>query len=102
MKTKDKIFWAVGAVLLIVLVVWGICATAGSDSYNYEGYVVSIDQNEKNQTVITTVSGNKTHEFVLKWHSRKRFEKDDREISVGDRVMLTTTRFSNTDIKRSP
>ncbi len=100
MKRRDKLLWAFGAVLLIVLIVWGIFETAGSDSYNYAGYVTEIAQNEKNQTVITTVSGGRTSKFVLKWSSRKRFEKDKREIAVGDSVMISTTHFSNINIKK--
>ncbi|MBR6745296.1 MAG: hypothetical protein IKM00_08795 [Clostridia bacterium] len=99
MKTKDKLFWAFGAVFLIVLIVWGICS-AESDFYNYDGYVIDIKEKEKNQTVITTISGNKTSEFVLKWSSRKKYEKDVHKIAVGDRVMLSTARFSNVDIKK--
>lgn len=101
MKTKDKILWIFGAVFLICLIAWGICDTViGSNYYNYAGYVLEIKENEKNQTVITTVSGDKISEFVLKWHSRKRFEKEEREITVGDYVMLSTTRFSDTDVKK--
>ena len=101
MKTKDKILWIFGAVFLVCLIAWGIFeAIAGSDYYNYTGYVLEVKENEKNQIVITTVSGDKTSEFVLKWHSRKRFEKEKREIAVGDYVMLSTTRFSDTDVKK--
>ena len=101
MKTKDKLLWAFGAVFLIVLIVWGICvAVTGSDYYNYSGYVLEIKENKKNQIVLTTISGDKTSEFVLKWFSRKKYEKDVREITVGDSVLLSTTRFSHTDIKK--
>ena len=99
MKTRDKILWAFGAVFLIVLICWSICNT-GSDFYNYAGYVTEITQNEKDQTVITTVSGDQTSQFVLKWSSRKKFEKDERKLAVGDRVMLSTTRFSDVNIKK--
>ncbi len=99
MKTKDKILWAFGAVFLIVLIVWSIC-NAGSESYNYAGYVTEITKNEKAQTVITTVSGGQTSNFVLKWSSRKQFEKNERELAIGDRVMLSTTHFSNVNIKK--
>ena len=100
MKTKDKLLWAFGAVFLIALIIWGICEAAGSDFYNYDGYITEIRRNEKNQTVLTTISGDKTSEFVLKWSSRKKYEKDVREITVGDYVMLSTTRFSHADIKK--
>ena len=99
MKTKDKLLWAFGAVFLLVLIVWSICS-AESDYYNYDGYVIDIKENEKNQTVITTISGDKTSEFILKWSSRKKYEKNVREIAVGDRVLLSTTRFSDVDIKK--
>ena len=100
MKTKDKIFWTLGAVFLMVLIVWGVCATAGSKFFNYEGYVIAVEKNESNQTVLTTVSGEHTYKFVLRWYTRQKFQKDEREISVGDRVMLTTTRFSDTNIEK--
>ena len=101
MKTKDKILWIFGAVFLICLIAWGICvAVTGSDYYNYSGYVLEIKENKKNQIVLTTISGDKTSEFVLKWSSRKKYEKDVREITVGDSVLLSTTRFSHTDIKK--
>jgi len=99
MKTKDKLLWAFGAVFLIVLAVWSICS-AESDYYNYDGYVIDIKENEKNQTVLTTIAGDKTSEFVLKWSSRKKYEKDVREIAVGDRVLLSTTRNGTGEIKK--
>ena len=41
----------VGAFLLLLLITWGICETAGSDYYNYKGYVVDIVE-ENGDTVI--------------------------------------------------
>ena len=99
MKIRDKILWAFGAVFLIVLIVWSICNTE-SDFYNYAGYVTEISQNEREQTVITTLSGGQTSQFVLKWSSHKKFEKDERTLAVGDRVMLSTTHFSKVNIRK--
>ena len=42
MKTSKNLLIGVGVFLLLLLITWGICETAGSDYYNYKGYVVDI------------------------------------------------------------
>jgi hypothetical protein len=100
MKTKSKILLVFSIAIMLFLIIWCICDISETNSYNYQGYIVSIDKNDENQTVITTISGDKTSEFVLKWYSRKQFKKDTREITVGDSVMLSTTQYSQTNIKK--
>lgn len=100
MKTKNKILTAVSAVFLLLLMTWGILETAGSGYYSYKGYVVNVRQDDRDQTIITTISGDKTSKFVLKWYSREKYKKEDRSIAIGDLVMLSTTQYSDTNIKK--
>ena len=99
MKTIKKIMIGVGVVLALFLITWGICETAGSDYYNYEGYVVDIVE-ENGDTVIVTLSGNVESCFTLKWYSREKYKKETKDIEIGDCVMLTTTQYSDTNIKK--
>lgn len=99
MKTSKKIMIGVGVFLLLLLITWGICETAGSDYYNYKGYVVDIVE-ENDDIVIVTLSGNVESRFTLKWYSREKYKKDTQEIEIGDLVMLSTTYFSDTNIKK--
>lgn len=99
MKTSKKILIGVGVFLLLLLITWGICETAGSDYYNYKGYVVDIVE-ENGDTVIVTLSGNVESRFTLKWYSREKYKKDTNDVEIGDLVRLTTTQYSNTNIKK--
>lgn len=99
MKTSKKILIGVGAFLLLLLITWGICETAGSDYYNYKGYVVDIVE-ENGDTVIVTLSGNVESRFTFKWYSREKYKKETKDIELGDLVRLTTTQYSNTNIKK--
>ena len=67
MKTSKKILIGVGVFLLLLLITWGICETAGSNYYNYKGYVVDVIE-ENDDTVLVTVSGNVESRFSLKWY----------------------------------
>ena len=99
MTTIKKIMIGAGAFLLLLLITWGICETAGSNYYNYKGYVVDVIE-ENDDTVLVTVSGNVESRFSLKWHSREKYKKDTKDIEIGDLVMLSTTHFSDTNIKK--
>ena len=88
-----------GVFLLLLLITWGVCETAGSDYYNYKGYVVDVIE-ENDNTVLVTVSGNVESRFSLKWYSREKYKKDTKNIEIGDIVMLSTTHFSDTNIKK--
>ena len=99
MKTSKKIWICLGVFLLLLLITWGICETAGSDYYNYKGYVVDVIE-ENDNTVLVTVSGNVESRFSLKWYSREKYKKDTKNIEIGDLVMLSTTHFSDTNIKK--
>ena len=99
MKTSKKILLGVGVFLLLLLITWGICETAGSDYYNYKGYVIDIVE-ENVDTVIVTLSGNVESRFTLKWYSREKYKKETKDIEIGDLVMLSTTQYSNANIKK--
>ena len=99
MTTIKKIIIGAGVFLLLLLITWGICETAGSEYYNYKGYVVDIVE-ENGETIIVTLSGNVESRFSLKWYSREKYKKDTKDIEIGDLVMLSTTHFSDTNIKK--
>ena len=99
MKTSKKIMIGVGVFLLLLLITWGICETAGSDYYNYSGHVIDIAE-ENGDTIITTLCGKTESRFPLKWYSREKYKKDTKDIEIGDLVMLSTTHFSDTNIKK--
>ena len=99
MTTIKKILICVGVFLLLLLITWGICETAGSNYYNYKGYVVDVIE-ENDDTVLVTVSGNVESRFSLKWYSREKYKKDTKDIEIGDLVMLSATHFSDTNIKK--
>ena len=99
MKTIQKILLALGAFALLLLLIWGFCETAGSDYYNYDGYVIDINE-ENGETVLVTLSGDTESRFTVNWYTREKYKKDTKEIEVGDRIMLTTARYSDTNIKK--
>ena len=88
-----------GALLLVILATWGICETVGSDYYNYVGYIIDVSENQNGETVLVTLSGNKELEFIVKWHTRKSAPRKQ-PFRVGDRILLSTTHFSNKNIKK--
>ena len=99
MKISKKILIGIGVFLLLLLITWGICETAGSNYYNYKGYVIDIVE-ENGDTVIVTLSGNVESRFTLKWYSGEKYKKDTQDIQIGDYIMLSTTQYSDTNIKK--
>lgn len=88
-----------GALLLVILATWGICETVGSDYYNYVGYIIDVSENQNGETVLVTLSGNVESEFTVKWYTKKSAPVKQPFI-VGDRILLSTTHFSNKNIKK--
>ena len=88
MKRKHIAYTVIG-ILLVLLAVWGICETAGSDSYNYEGYVLDT-RVQNGDTIITTISGDKLAEFTVKWYTRQKFNGETVEIQKGNFIKLST------------
>ena len=98
-KIKKIVIFGVLPLLVLLLAVWAFCETSGSDSYNYQGYIVAMRDSD-NGKVITTVSGDKKAEFTLKWFTKKQFSGELTELKEGAFIRLSTTRNSDTDIKK--
>lgn len=94
-----KLFIVLGALLLVILLTWGICESVGSDYYNYAGYITDIRENQNGETVLVTLSGSSESEFTVKWYTKKS-APSKQPFMVGDRILLSTTHFSNTNIKK--
>ena len=98
-KCKKIITFAVLPLLVILLAVWAFCETSGSDSYNYQGYVVAMRESE-NGTVLTTINADGVSEFTLKWYTRKHFNGELKALQENACIKLTTTKNSDTSIKK--
>lgn len=85
--------------VVIFMFTWCVCTTWGRNYYNYKGYVVDIVE-EDGETVIVTLCGNTESQFTLKWYTRKKYEKDEKSIEIGDRIKLSTTHYSDTNLKK--
>ena len=98
MKRKHIVYIVIG-ILLALLAVWGICETAGSDSYNYQGYVLDT-RVQKGNTIITTISGDKLAEFTVKWYTRQKFNGETAQIKKGDFIKLSTISSGSQNMKK--
>lgn len=98
-KIKKIGLFGILPLLLVLLAVWGYCETAGSDYYNYQGYVIAIRESEEG-TILTTLSGDKLAEYTVKWHSRGRYNKEIHVIQEGDFIMLSPVRYNPNNIKK--
>ena len=96
---KKIVLYVILPLLLLLLIVWAWCETAGSDSYNYQGYIVGMRDSEDG-TVITTICGDKTAEFTLKWYTQKKFSGELTALNEGAFIKLSTTRNSNSNVKK--
>jgi len=98
-KFKKIITFGLLPLLIVLLAVWAFSQSSDFDSYSYQGYVTAIRETE-NGTVITTVSGDKTAEFNLKWYTREKFSGELTELKENAFIRLSTTRNSDTIVKR--
>ena len=96
---KKIVLFGVLPLLLILFSVWAFCETAGSDSYEYQGYITAI-RNTDDGTVIETIIGDKTSEFTLTRFTRKHFEGELTELKEDVFIRLSTTSNSDTNIKK--
>lgn len=94
-KLSKNLGWIAAVLLLVTLAVWAFSETTGSESYNYQGYVIDIQGN-----TITTLSGDMESKFTVKWYTKKKFNGDLTEISVGDCIKLSTTRSGSGNIQK--
>ena len=94
-----KILIVISALIVAFLATWGVCETAHSDYYNYLGYITDVRENDNGETVIEAISGSYTSEFIVKWYTRKS-APTKQPFGIGDKVMLTTTHYSDKNIKK--
>ncbi len=99
MKVFKQTMIGCAVLVVIVMLTWLICETAGNNYYNYKGYVVDIVE-ENGDNVIVTLCGDTESRLTLKWYTRKKFDKDTKDIEIGDAIKLSTTRRSDTNIKK--
>lgn len=97
-KIQKIVIFGVLPLLVVLLAVWAFCETSGSDSYNYQGYIVAMRQSDDG-TVLTTVNGDKKAEFTVKWYTRKKFNGELTELTEGACIKLNTTDHDSTNIK---
>lgn len=98
-KFKKYLPLLVLVVVAIALLVWTSIETGGSDSYNYEGYIIDIRETDEG-TVLTTLSGHTQSEFVVKWNTRAKYNGDIKELRIGDCIKLSTAKNSDRNIKK--
>lgn len=92
-KIKKIVIFGILPLLVVLLAVWAFCETAGSDSYNYQGYIVAIRETDDG-IVLTTVNGDKKSEFTVKWYTRKQFHGELTELTEGAFIKLSTSNNS--------
>ena len=98
-KIKKIVIFGILPLLVVLLAVWAYCETAGSDSYNYQGYIVAMRKSNEG-TVLTTVNGDKKAEFTVKWYTRKKFSGELTELTEGAFIKLSTADDDSTNIKK--
>ena len=98
-KFKKFIPLLILVVVALILLVWACLETAGSESYNYEGYIIDIRETDEG-TVLTTLSGNTQSEFVVKRSTKEKYNGEVNELRVGDCIKLSTTKRSDRDIQK--
>ena len=94
-----KIWIVVVALTAVFFITWGVSEAVNSGSYDYGGYVTDVFENEKGETVLVTVSETSESTFTVKWYT-KMTAPVKQPVAVGDRVELSTTHYSDTNIKK--
>ncbi len=86
-------------VVALGILVWACLQTEGSESYNYEGYIIGIRETDEG-TVLTTLNGNTQSEFVVKRNTKEKYNGEVKQLREGDCIKLSTTKRSDRDIDR--
>ena len=94
-----KLLIGTGVFVALFLITWGVCEAANSDYYAYQGYVTNVLENENGETVLVTLSENAESTFTVKWYTRKS-APGKQAVAVGDRILLSTTHYRDTNIKK--
>lgn len=94
-----KILIVFVVLIAVFLITWGVSEAVNSGRYDYQGYVTDVFENENGETVLVTVSEASESTFTVKWYTKMTAPKKQ-PVAVGDRVELSTTHYSDTNIKR--
>lgn len=94
-----KVLIVIGVLIASFLITWGVCEAANSNHYDYHGYVTNVLENENGETVIVTLSETTESTFTVKWYTKKSAPKKQ-PVAVGDRIQLSTTHYSEANIKK--
>lgn len=94
-----KTLLSVCAAIVIIIIAIYLFNSAGSDYYNYKGYVTDVYENAKGETEIIALSGDVESHFVIKPYTKISAPAEN-PVAVGDLIMLTTTRSSDENIKK--
>ena len=98
MKNK-KVVLGITALCVLLLLVWALLTPPKSDDYAYQGYITDM-RKAGSDTIITVISGDGVKEFTVKRNTKQTFNGEITTLSVGNFIRLSTTRNSETDIKR--
>ena len=96
---KKTLLSICAALVVIITVIYLVNSFAGSDYYNYKGYVTDVYENAKGETEIIALSGDVESHFVIKPYTKISAPAEN-PVAVGDLIMLTTTRSSDENIKK--
>ncbi len=94
MKRIISAFFAFFAVTVLLTA----CGGTGSVDYEYKGFVIEVYENARGETAIVTLSGDVESNFVFRENTKMSAPVKE-PVSVGDYIMLNTTRTSDEDIK---
>lgn len=95
---KKTLLSVCSAIVIIIIAIY-LFNSAGSDYYNYKGYVTDVYENAKGETEIIALSGDVESHFIIKSYTKIAAPSAD-PVAVGDLIMLTTTRSSDENIKK--
>ena len=95
---KKTLLSVCSAIVIIIIAIY-LFNSAGSDYYNYKGYVTDVYENAKGETEIIALSGDVESHFVIKPYTKISAPAEN-PVAVGDLIMLTTTRSSDENIKK--
>lgn len=98
-RIKKIVTFGILPLLVVLLAVWAFWGTSGSDSYDYQGYIIAMRESNDG-TVLTTISADTKSEFTVKQYTRERFSGELTELKEGAFIKLSTTGHSDTNIKR--
>lgn len=98
-KMKKIVLLAIVAVCIALIVVWIVTSSPKEETYDYEGYIIDIRQAADGQA-LTTINANGQSEFVVKRNTKKIYKGETETINIGDCIHLSTTKNSETDIKK--